>query len=160
SIKSWALRYKALPRRQSTSSDHGLCAWLWPRFATMAAIKGATMNKKKTNGRLRDELAAARQRIAELEAALARHGGPSADPPAPSPLTLPTAFQAAFANSLPGILYLFDAQARLLWWNEEFERATGYSATELARASAARFVLAEALPRVLERFRAALDAGS
>jgi two-component system, sensor histidine kinase and response regulator len=127
----------------------------------MAAIKGATMNeKRKTNRRLRDELAAARQRIAELETALARQDGPSADPPAPSPLTLPTAFQAAFANSLPGILYLFDAQAHLLWWNEEFERATGYSATELARASAARFVPAEALPLVLERFRAALDTGS
>jgi PAS domain S-box-containing protein len=127
----------------------------------MAANKGATMNgNRKTRGRPRGELAAARQRIAELETALARQEGPGPHPPAPSSLTLPTAFQAAFANSLPGILYLFDAESRLLWWNEEFERATGYSATELARASAARFVPAEAWPLVRERFRAALDTGS
>jgi len=127
----------------------------------MAAKMGATMNEsRKTRERLRVELAAARRRIADLEAALAPRDVPGAAVPAPSSLTLSTAFQAAFADSLPGILYLFDSQAHLLWWNEEFERATGYSATELAHASAARFVPAESLPRVLERFQSALAAGS
>ena len=35
-------------------------------------------------------------------------------------------------DSLPGIFYLFDQQGRFLRWNENFERATGYSAEEIA----------------------------
>src|SRR5262245_37231798 len=123
--------------------------------------KGAAMSEtRRTKEQLRDELAVARQRIAELETALARQDCPGVDPPTPPSLTLPAAFQAAFANSLPGILFLFDAEAHLLWWNQEFERATGYSATELARAAVARFVSAESLPLILQWFQAALDAGS
>src|SRR5262249_44587440 len=127
----------------------------------MAAKQGATMNDNhKSEGALHKELAVARQRIADLETALSGRDIPGVESPVPSSPALPTAFQATFANSLPGILFLFDAQARLLWWNEEFERATGYSATELARAAASHFIPAESLPLVLEHFQAAVDTGS
>ena len=35
-------------------------------------------------------------------------------------------------RSLPGVFYLYDADRRLLRWNDNFARATGYSAAELA----------------------------
>ena len=38
----------------------------------------------------------------------------------------------ALFNSVPGILYLYDAEGRLLRWNKEHERLTGYSAQELS----------------------------
>ena len=39
----------------------------------------------------------------------------------------------ALFNSVPGILYLYDAKGRLLRWNKEHERLTGYSAEELSK---------------------------
>jgi PAS domain S-box-containing protein len=39
----------------------------------------------------------------------------------------------ALFNSVPGILYLYDAEGRLLRWNREHERLTGYSAEELSK---------------------------
>lgn len=38
----------------------------------------------------------------------------------------------ALFNSVPGILYLYDDQGRLLRWNKEHEKMTGYSAEELS----------------------------
>ena len=38
----------------------------------------------------------------------------------------------ALFNSVPGILYLYDAEGNLLRWNKEHERLTGYSAQELS----------------------------
>ena len=39
----------------------------------------------------------------------------------------------ALFNSVPGILYLYDAEGNLLRWNKEHERLTGYSAQELSQ---------------------------
>src|SRR5262245_66468911 len=69
-------------------------------------------------------------------------------------------FSEALANSLPGVLYLFDAQGRLRWWNREGERVTGYSPQELSGAPISLFVPAEALPAVLDRFHEALLTGT
>ena len=57
-------------------------------------------------------------------------------------------FAHALADSLPGIVYLFDNQAQLLWWNQAFERVTGYSPDELASAPLER---ASAMKRVVNR---------
>lgn len=38
----------------------------------------------------------------------------------------------ALFNSVPGILYLYDDQGRLVRWNKEHEKITGYSAEELS----------------------------
>ncbi len=39
----------------------------------------------------------------------------------------------ALFNSVPGILYLYDGQGRLLRWNKEHEKMTGYSAEEMSQ---------------------------
>lgn len=44
-------------------------------------------------------------------------------------------FSAAMIESLPGILYLYDAQLRFIRWNQNFERASGYTSEEIARMS-------------------------
>jgi PAS domain S-box-containing protein len=41
-------------------------------------------------------------------------------------------FSDAIVSSLPGVLYLYDESGRFLRWNENFERVTGYSGTEIA----------------------------
>jgi PAS domain S-box-containing protein len=41
----------------------------------------------------------------------------------------------ALFNSVPGILYLYDAEGRLLRWNKQHELLTGYSAEELSQMS-------------------------
>lgn len=40
-------------------------------------------------------------------------------------------FSRAVIDSLPGILYLYDKSGRFLRWNQNFERVSGYSASEL-----------------------------
>ena len=41
-------------------------------------------------------------------------------------------FNQAIFDSVPGILYLYDAEGRLVRWNRNHETVTGYSAEELA----------------------------
>lgn len=41
------------------------------------------------------------------------------------------AFSDSVIDTLPGIFYLFDRSGRLLRWNDNFERVSGYSAEEL-----------------------------
>jgi PAS domain S-box-containing protein len=117
-------------------------------------------DKHKTKAQLRDELAAARQRIAALERALGLRALPAGDPSDRASPGLVAAFSEALANSLPGILYLFDAQAQLLWWNQELERVTGYRPEELAATPIAQLVPGESLPLVRQRFQAAMETGS
>src|SRR5262249_9338861 len=117
-------------------------------------------HKYKTKAQLCDELAAARQRMAALERALDLRSWLAGDPSGQTCANLTAAFSKALANSLPGILYLFDAQAHLLWWNQELERVTGYRPEELAGAPLAQFVPRESLPLVRQRFQAAMETGS
>ncbi len=42
-------------------------------------------------------------------------------------------FTDAVLDSVPGMLYLYDSQGRLIRWNRQHERMTGYSAEEMAR---------------------------
>lgn len=43
------------------------------------------------------------------------------------------AFSSAVLESVPGLLYLYDIQGRLIRWNKNHETATGYSAEELSK---------------------------
>ena len=43
------------------------------------------------------------------------------------------AFADAVIDSIPGMLYLYDAQGRLVRWNKRHETITGYSAEELSK---------------------------
>jgi diguanylate cyclase (GGDEF)-like protein/PAS domain S-box-containing protein len=56
-------------------------------------------------------------------------------------------------DSLPGIFYLFDQQGRFLRWNENFERATGYSAEEIAGMHPLDLFSGEDKKKVEERIR-------
>ncbi len=56
-------------------------------------------------------------------------------------------------DSLPGIFYLFDQQGRFLRWNENFERATGYSAEEVAGMHPLDLFSGEDKTKVEERIR-------
>ena len=47
-------------------------------------------------------------------------------------LTLEKTFNEAILNSIPGILYLYDADGNLIRWNKKHEVMSGYSAQELA----------------------------
>src|SRR5947207_1876406 len=69
-------------------------------------------------------------------------------------------FTEALANSLPGIVYLFDHQARLLWWNRHFEDVTGYSSAELAGSSFARFVPTRDRAMMQQQLQFVLDTGA
>ena len=42
-------------------------------------------------------------------------------------------FAEALVESMPGVLYLYDARGRFLRWNRHFEQATGYTTIEIAR---------------------------
>ena len=42
-------------------------------------------------------------------------------------------FTSAVLDSVPGLLYLYDAEGRLVRWNKKHEEITGYSAEELAQ---------------------------
>src|SRR5262249_51338835 len=76
------------------------------------------------------------------------------------PFSTATSFAHALADSLPGIVYLFDNQARLLWWNQALERITGYDLDDLASAPISKFVPARDLQIVQLRFQLAMDTGA
>src|SRR5262245_42323019 len=80
-------------------------------------------------------------------------------PDVPSRPPVDRGFSEALANSLPGIVYLFDQVPTLLWWNRNLERVTGYSADELAGAPMSQFVPERYLNLVRERFLTAMQTG-
>ncbi|WP_051272595.1 PAS domain-containing sensor histidine kinase [Fundidesulfovibrio putealis] len=43
------------------------------------------------------------------------------------------AFTEALMNSVPGLIYMYDEQGRLVRWNKKHEELTGYTSEELAR---------------------------
>jgi len=48
-------------------------------------------------------------------------------------------FSESLMNSLPGIFYVFDAEGRFRWWNDNLETVTGYTADEVSRMRATDF---------------------
>ncbi|MDP3182015.1 MAG: PAS domain S-box protein [Desulfobaccales bacterium] len=62
-------------------------------------------------------------------------------------------FSDTTIDSLPGIFYLFDEQGRFLRWNENFERATGYSAEEFAGMHPLDFFGGEDKKKIDEKIR-------
>jgi PAS domain S-box-containing protein len=60
-------------------------------------------------------------------------GGTARRKAAENELRQERAYIAAVLDSVPGLPYLFDAEGRLVRWNQKQEKVTGYSAEELAR---------------------------
>lgn len=60
-------------------------------------------------------------------------------------------FSNAVIDSLPGVFYLFDETGKLLRWNRNFERVTGYGAAEIAGMQPLDFIAGDDKARVAER---------
>lgn len=59
----------------------------------------------------------------------------------------------ATLDSLPGVFYMFDVQGRMVRWNRNFERVSGYSAEELSAMHPTEFFTGEDKHNVAERIR-------
>ncbi|MCX7825746.1 MAG: PAS domain S-box protein [Verrucomicrobiae bacterium] len=68
-------------------------------------------------------------------------------------------FLEAVLNSLPGVLYCYDANLRFLRWNKNFERVTGYGGEEIARMSPLDFFAGAEKELVASRIREVFDKG-
>jgi PAS domain S-box-containing protein len=103
--------------------------------------------------RSRDELeatvhertAALRNTNAALEAEIAERGRAEAN------LRREKALAETIIDTLPGIFYLFDQQARFLRWNVNFERVSQYSTAEVAAMSPLEFFEGAGREHVAER---------
>lgn len=58
-------------------------------------------------------------------------------------LTREKVLSEQYINSLPGLFYVFDEQARFIKWNSAWNRVTGYSDEELVERSATDFIEGE-----------------
>jgi PAS domain S-box-containing protein len=62
-------------------------------------------------------------------------------------------------NSLPGVFYLFDSDGRVLRWNENLERITGYTSEEIVRMDALDLIPAEQRDMFRERMMEVIAKG-
>jgi PAS domain S-box-containing protein len=68
-------------------------------------------------------------------------------------------FAAQLTEATPGILYFYDESGRLLRWNRNFERITGYSAEEIAQMRPLDFFDERERPRVGKRIAEVFSRG-
>ncbi|MFC1833794.1 PAS domain S-box protein [Thermodesulfobacteriota bacterium] len=68
-------------------------------------------------------------------------------------------FSDASLDSLPGIFYLFDEEGRLLRWNRNFEKVSGYTSLEISGMNPVDFFRGEDKRNVSERIREAFSKG-
>ena len=66
-------------------------------------------------------------------------------------------FSDALVDSLPGIFYLFDKQGKLLRWNRNAEKVTGYSSSEMSNLKPLNLIADADKKMVMEVFEKALD---
>lgn len=68
-------------------------------------------------------------------------------------------FSDTAINSLPGIFVLFDTEQRLVRWNDNLERVTGYSSEAISNMAALDFIAPEDRPLANERIRLVFSTG-
>jgi two-component system cell cycle sensor histidine kinase/response regulator CckA len=68
-------------------------------------------------------------------------------------------FSQAATGSLPGLFYLFDDRGRLLRWNRNLERLTGYSGAQIAEMNLLDFFVGKDRQRIEESIREAFERG-
>ena len=69
-------------------------------------------------------------------------------------------FSDDIVNSLPGVYYLFDEHGKMLRWNENLERMTHYTTSEIALMNSLEFFRAEQQAEVISAIQTALTEGS
>ncbi len=84
----------------------------------------------KSRKSLIEELSLARRRLAELKA-----GGASANGGVAGSVPGGHCFTETLINTLPGIFYLLDEQLRMVLWNRNLEKVSGYTHEEIASMS-------------------------
>jgi len=68
-------------------------------------------------------------------------------------------FSESIIDSMPGIFYFFDDTGKLLRWNKNFEKISGYSAEEISRMSPLDFFEEEDKSKVAERIQEVFTKG-
>ena len=68
-------------------------------------------------------------------------------------------FSDSVINSLPGVFYLFDESGRMIRWNDNLEKITGYLPEDIPSKNALDFFQKEDQPRVQERIRETFTRG-
>ncbi|HEV2694861.1 MAG TPA: PAS domain S-box protein [Verrucomicrobiae bacterium] len=68
-------------------------------------------------------------------------------------------FSATMIESMPGIVYFYDAQGKFLRWNKNFETTSGYSAGEIARMHPLDFFPAGEKERLQQRIAEVFERG-
>ncbi len=68
-------------------------------------------------------------------------------------------FTEALLESLPGYLFVYDQEGRLIRWNKKHETMTGYSTEELSRMTLAQWFEGEDAVRVAEAVKKVFDTG-
>ena len=69
-------------------------------------------------------------------------------------------FSDTMIESMPGVVYFYDANGKFLRWNQNFEAVTGYSGEEIARMHPRDFFSEEERPRVEQRTAEAFTQGA
>jgi diguanylate cyclase (GGDEF)-like protein/PAS domain S-box-containing protein len=77
----------------------------------------------------------------------------------PIPLTPEFSFLGTLFESLPGLVYVLDATFKYVFWNQNFERVTGRSASDFAKLTALDIVAPEERERVAMRLALAFKSG-
>lgn len=106
-------------RLSITSNDE--MGWLAQTFNSMAASIQAMLSERQDQF---EQLEIAHEELIAHEEELRKNY---------NDLVNERAFSAAVLESVPGLLYLYDIQGRLIRWNKNHELATGYSAEELSQ---------------------------
>jgi PAS domain S-box-containing protein len=103
------------------------------------AVEERTAALRQTNAALQDEIA----ERGRIEASLRRE----------------KALSDTIIETLPGLFYVIDSSQRLVRWNHELEKVSGYSAEEIARRHPLDFFEPEARPLLAERLAEAFATG-
>jgi len=69
-------------------------------------------------------------------------------------------FSEASLNSLPGIFYLYDQAGNFLRWNQNFERVSGYAASEITRMKPLDFYVGDERGAVAEKIAEVFTEGA
>lgn len=69
-------------------------------------------------------------------------------------------FLPAAVDRLPDLLYVYEADGTMLWWNERLVDVTGYESGEIARMEPTAFVAPEDRDRIATAIRRAVETGN
>ncbi|MDH4982159.1 EAL domain-containing protein [Hyphomicrobium sp. D-2] len=115
--------------------------------ATISALRDATGSPSHCLVVISDASGGGARQIPTKGTALQRPGNYDGD------------YAEAILNSLPGVFYHFDDNFKLVRWNQNFEKISGYTANELLGAEPKMFCVEEQRELVYSRIREVMETG-